>query len=100
MPLFGAGLVAAGVVLRGHQNQPRTRLRGPLLLRGPSARLQYPEDRDVSREDANSDGRNYCHAKDQRHEKRNHNQPPFINLQYSDAASSTFVYAVPSIYLR
>jgi len=73
-------LVAAGMVLRRHENQAGSCFRLPrLLLRGTAASLQDPEDCRISSEHANSNGEHYRKAQNQRHEKRNHNQPPFAN---------------------
>jgi hypothetical protein len=70
-------LVAAGVVLRRHENQPRARFRRSLLrLRRPATSLQDAEDCQVSGEDANSDGCDYGDAENERHEERNQDQPP------------------------
>ena len=64
-------LIAAGVILRRHQNQPRTRFRGPHLRR-PAASLQNADYRRISGEHANPNGERYREAKNQRHEVRNH----------------------------
>ena len=62
-------LVAAGMVLRGHQDQPRSCIRGPqLLLRRPPTGLQYSEYSRIGRENANSNGERYSEAEYQRHE--------------------------------
>src|ERR1700726_2213946 len=78
--LDGLVLVAASVVLRSNENQPRTRFRGSLLqLRSPPAGLQNAEDRQVSRQYADADRSGYGKAQNQRHEERNHSQPPLLN---------------------
>jgi hypothetical protein len=59
--------------------------------------MQDADDCPIRGEDANPDGYGHCNAKNQRHEERNHGQPPFIKVQYSDAAGPTFVYAASSI---
>jgi hypothetical protein len=75
-------LVAAGVVLRGDEDQPRPGFHRPQLrLRGAAAGLQNAEHSRIGREDANSNGERYREAENQRHEERNHNQPPFANWQ-------------------
>lgn len=70
-------LVAAGVVLRRHQNQPRTSFDGPLLRRS-AASLQDAYNRGVGRDNANPDRSHHGNAENQRHEKRNHDQPPYL----------------------
>ena len=98
-------LVSAGLVLRGHEEQARSCSRG-LCRRRRTARLQDSDDCGISRDNANSDRGDYRNAENQRHEKRNHGQPPCPNRSNirndnnSDAAASTFVYAASSIYLR
>jgi len=75
-------LVAAGVVLRRHENQAGSRFDRPQLLLGcPAASLQDSDDSRISREHANSNGERNRKAENQRHEERNHNQPPFTNWQ-------------------
>jgi hypothetical protein len=71
-------LIAAGVILGRHQNQPRTRFRRPHLRRR-AARLQNADYRRISREYANPDGEDYREAENQRHEERNHDQSTLLN---------------------
>ena len=73
-------LIATGMVLRRHENQPRTRLRRPHLRR-PSASLENADHCRISREHANSNGEHYCEAENQRHEERNHDQTTFTRLR-------------------
>jgi hypothetical protein len=42
--------------------------------------MQDAEDCDVSGEDANSNGEHYCEAENERHEERNHDQPPYRKI--------------------
>ena len=69
------GLVAAGVVLCGHQYQSRP-LRGGLDPRRPVKRVQDADYGGVRGEDAEAHGGHYGKAENERHEKRNHVQPP------------------------
>jgi hypothetical protein len=70
-------LVAAGVVLVRHQNQPRRSFRGPLFGRS-AASLQDADNRGVGRDNTNPDRSYHGKAENQRHEKRNHDQPPCL----------------------
>ena len=67
--------VAAGVILRGYQNQSRARLSRSQLRRAATS-LQDAENGYVSGEDADADRGNHGDAENQRHEERNHDQPP------------------------
>jgi hypothetical protein len=91
-------LIAAGVILRRHENEPRAAFGGSLLRRAATD-VQNSDDCYVSREHADADRSGYGEAKNQRHEERNHGQPPLF-IAVSDAAGPTFVYAASSIYLR
>jgi hypothetical protein len=71
----GDGLVAAGVVLRRHENQPRARGCLPLLRRAAEG-LQDADDRKVGRDDSDSDGYDHGHTENERHEERDQDQPP------------------------
>ena len=75
MPTHGFGLIAAGVVLRRNKHKSRASL-GRTQLRRAAACLQDAEDYYVSGEDADADRGNHGDAENQRHEERNHNQPP------------------------
>jgi hypothetical protein len=68
-------LVAAGVVLSGHENEPRTRFRA-LLLRRSAKGMENANDCDISRDHADSDREDYGDAENQRHEERDQDQPP------------------------
>ncbi len=67
-------LVAAGVVLGGHENEAGSSFGG--TLRGAAASLQDADDRGVSRDDTNSNRGYYSNAENQRHEERNHGHHP------------------------
>jgi hypothetical protein len=68
-------LVAAGVVLRRHENQPRARRCLP-LLRCAAKGLEDADDRKVGRDDTDSDGYDDGHTENERHEERDQDQPP------------------------
>lgn len=72
-------LVAAGLALRGHQNQPRTRRS---RTRGPAAQLKDTENRGVGREHADSDRKRNREAEHERHEQRNHSDLPRISAVF------------------
>jgi len=73
----GATLIAAGVVLRRHQNQARAG-RDWLGSRGLPEGAQDAEDCDISGENSEADGSDYGQAEDDRHKKRNHGLNPSI----------------------
>jgi hypothetical protein len=64
-------LVAAGVVLGGHQHKAGAR-RSRLGLRWMSERAQDAEHCDVSSQDAEADGSNHGEAEDNGHQEGNH----------------------------
>jgi hypothetical protein len=109
---MGAGavrfLVAAGVVLRGHENQPRAGI-GSSLLRCAAKGMQDADDYGISGDDANSDGHYDGEAENQRHEERNQGQPPYLEfkkfsknrrIQIHKPALISKLNAASSIYLR
>jgi hypothetical protein len=67
-------LIAAGMILRRHENQSGFYFRRP--LRCTAASLQDADNRGVRRNDADSNRGDYRNAENQRHEERNHGQPP------------------------
>jgi hypothetical protein len=70
-------LVAAGVVLCGDENQPRTPFCGTrLLLRGSAKGMEDADDQGISGQDADSDRGDYREAENERHEERDQDQPP------------------------
>jgi len=67
------------VVLRGNKNQAWASFRGLLLwsqVRSAAKGMQDADDSRISGNDANADGYDYSKAENQRHEERNHGQPP------------------------
>jgi hypothetical protein len=74
------GLVSAGVILRGHENQARFCFCGQTLRR-TTASFQNANDGCISRDHTNSDRSNYGDAENQRHEERNHGQPPCLDVR-------------------
>lgn len=72
------GLVAAGVRLRGHQNQPGPELHS-LRPRSMRASLQDSDYNSIRGNNSHGNGSDDGRAKDKRHEKRNHNRPPCPN---------------------
>src|SRR5579863_341544 len=76
-------LVAAGVVLRGDQHQPRARRLG---LRLPADCVQDAHEGRVSGENSETYGGDYGEAENERHEERDH-----LSLTLTSAVSrSTF----------
>jgi hypothetical protein len=71
-------LIAAGMVLRGHENQTRTRCARAHLRCSPAS-LKNANHSAIGSEYANPDGKNHREAEDQRHEERNHDQSPLLN---------------------
>jgi len=68
-------LVAAGVVLRGNQNQPRANRFRP--HRATEGGEDAENDR-IGGEDAGADRGKNSEAENERHKERNHDQPTFI----------------------
>jgi hypothetical protein len=66
------------MVLRWHENQPGSGFHRRLLRR-VGAGLQDSDNSGVSRDDANSNRGHYRYAENQRHEERNHGQPPCLD---------------------
>jgi hypothetical protein len=79
--------IPTGMVLRSHQNQPRSCFR--TLLRRSTASLQNADDCGIRRDDANSNRSYHGNAEYQRHEERNHGQPPCLKFQIKNS-SQTF----------
>jgi hypothetical protein len=66
------------MVLRGHKNQTRACLGVTRLRRAPE-RVQNADHHSASGGYADADRNNYCEAKNQRHEKRNHVHHPILS---------------------
>jgi hypothetical protein len=67
------------MVLRSHQNQPRSCF--GTLQRGSATSLQNADDGGVGCDDANSNRSDHRNTEYQRHEERNHGQPPCLKSQ-------------------
>jgi hypothetical protein len=70
-------LVATGVIVRRHENQPRASF-GEAGLRGTPAGLQDADNHGIGRENTDPNGECYRNAENERHEERNHGQPPLL----------------------
>ena len=80
-------LVAAGVVLRGNEDQSAGFRRALPQLRCAAAGLQDANDCEVSRQDADSHRSGYREAKNQRHEERNQDRPTLSRVTCRIAAA-------------
>ena len=65
-------LVAAGVVLRGDEDQARA---ARLRLRVAAERVQDADDRDIRGENAQADGCDYGDEEEDGHNERDHGRP-------------------------
>ncbi len=74
-------LVAAGVVLRGNQDQARA---ARFRLRVAAERVQDAEDRDIGGQDAEANGRDDGDEEEDRHNKRDHGS---TNLRKSESVA-------------
>jgi hypothetical protein len=81
-------LIAAGVVLCRYKNQPGFRGREP-WQRGLTKRIQDANDNAISGSDTNSNRSHNRNAENERHEERNHNQPPLFFLTATRAKLAT-----------
>src|SRR5579872_917481 len=95
-------LVAAGVSLRRHKNQP-----GPntcwLWLRGARASLKNSDDNGIGGNNSDGNGSDDGRTKDQRHKERNHNRPPCFESAKNSATQflkTQLPQNVPSIRCR
>ena len=79
-------LVAAGVVLRGNQDQARA-ARFRVLLRCAAEGVQDADDRGVCGENAEADGCDYGGEEEDGHYERDHDRPTLVNPRVCSGAS-------------